>query len=67
MEFTQRYLTIAAGPIGLDSSGHLRTGGMWRQTGIFGSGAVYRDATAEEAKNFDEIMNGVCFVPYPSK
>jgi hypothetical protein len=36
-------------------------------TGIFGSGAVYRDATPEEAKIFDEIMNGVCFVPYPTK
>jgi len=66
-DFTQRYLTVAAGPIGLDSSGYLGTGGMWRQTVIFGSGAIYRDATPEDAKIFDEIMNRVCFVPYPTK
>jgi hypothetical protein len=53
---------------GLDSWGHLRGGGSWRHTAIWGmGGATYNKASSEDAVAFDQVINSVCFVPYPSK
>jgi hypothetical protein len=51
---------------GVDSWGHLKSGGNWRQAAIAGmGGAVYRDARPQDAAIFDGIINLMCYVPYP--
>jgi hypothetical protein len=66
VNFTQRNLTNSRGVIGRDSSGHLRSGGSWRQIAVVGEGgARYRDASPEEAVLFDQVINSICQIPYP--
>lgn len=67
-DFSQRNIVVADGGIGMDSWGHLRDGDSWRQTVILGGGgAVYVRAPAGEATVFDQIINSICTVPYPSQ
>jgi hypothetical protein len=67
-DFTQRNLVSVRGEVlGMDSSGRLSSGLIWRHTGAFGSGAVYRNASKEEALLFNQIINSICTVPYPGK
>ena len=66
--FTQRNVTNSRGVIGRDSSGHLRSGGSWRQIAVVGAGAGgarYRDANPEDAALFDQVVNSICQIPYP--
>lgn len=52
---------------GLDSSGQLHDGSYWRQTRVGLEGARYSGASAEDAKIFDQIIDSLCEVPYPSQ
>lgn len=53
------------GVFGIDTSGRLPNGEMWRQA-VFGSEmARYVDATPEEAAIFDRIIDSACWIPYP--
>lgn len=64
-DFSQRNLTSFDGRvIGKDSRGHLQNGASWRQTAASGSGAIYGDASAEEAHLFDQIINSICTTSY---
>jgi hypothetical protein len=63
--FTQRNVTNSTGVIGRDSSGHLRSGGSWRVTAVAAGGAIYRDASPEDAALFDQVINSICQIPYP--
>ena len=66
LEFAERNVVYADGSIvGKDSSGRLRNGRSWRHAAILGEGAaIYRDATQEDAKVFDQIISSICNVPY---
>jgi hypothetical protein len=68
-DFDQRSLVAPNGRlVGEDSWGHLRNGGIWRHTAIFGEGqANYRDASSEETSLFNRIIDSVCAVPYPGR
>jgi hypothetical protein len=50
---------------GYDSKGHLPTGNRWRKF-VFVSqvGAIYRDASPEEADRYDRMMDSVCVQYY---
>ena len=67
--FSQRDLVSVKGDvIGRDSWGQLKGSLNWRQMAAFGSGATYHNASAEEARLFDKIMNSICMgEPNPSK
>lgn len=66
--FSQRNLVaVNGGGLGADTWGQSKNGLSWRHTGTMGSGAVYQDATKEEAQLFDQIINSICTVPYPKK
>jgi hypothetical protein len=68
ISFAQRNLVLSdGGAIGVDSWGQSRSGGTWRQTAALGEGARYRGVTPESTRIFDEVVNSVCIVPYPSK
>ena len=63
-----RTASVNAPFVGVDSSGHLRSGGLWRWTAILGrGGGVYRNASAQDAPIFDQIINSMCFVPDPKR
>jgi hypothetical protein len=68
-EFAQRSIVASDGQfIGIDSWGKKRDGGIWRQTAVLGQGGSrYRDTPSEQARFFDQIVNSVCEVPYPSQ
>lgn len=68
VNFAQRNVVASSGGVvGMDSRGHLRGGEIWRQTAVLGQGGSrYRNALPEEARLFDEIVNSICTVPYPS-
>lgn len=53
------------GAIGLDTSGRLPGGKMWRQIGVMGEGARYRGVSPENAALFDKIIDSACWIPYP--
>jgi hypothetical protein len=66
--FDQRNLVRPEwGVVGRDSWGQLKTGGRWRSTGGMGSGARYWEASPEDARVFDEIIDSICWTPYPKK
>jgi hypothetical protein len=66
VEFAERNVVFSDGSIvGKDSSGRLRNGRSWRHAAVLGQGAaIYRDATQEDAKVFDQIISSICNVPY---
>jgi len=66
-DFSQRNLRNADGKVfGEDGRGHLKSGGNWRHFAIFGEGgALYRDASEQDAQIFDQIIDSVCIVPGP--
>jgi hypothetical protein len=68
-EFSQRYIVNEkGGSIGLDTRGRLADGRLWRHTAaIAQGGAVYRNASAQDAQTFDRIIDSICEVPYPSQ
>jgi hypothetical protein len=60
----RRVLTLPDGRKGLDARGVISNGGnerAWRSTGVTGLLAYYRDVTPESAKQFDTIIDSVCF------
>lgn len=67
-DFSQRNigsLSVNDEFFGVDSWGHLKSGGNWRQAAIAGmGGAVYPNASAQDAAIFDPIINSMCYVPY---
>jgi hypothetical protein len=66
-DFAQRNLASPdGGAVGIETRGHLRDGTSWRQIGMLGSGARYTDATPEDAKLFDQVIDSACFSPYSS-
>ena len=69
VEFAERNVVFPDGSIvGKDSSGRLRNGRSWRHAAVVGQGAaIYRDATQEDAKVFDQIIGSICNVPYLSR
>jgi hypothetical protein len=59
--FRERHVLSARGEIiGLDSWGTWKNGRRWRQVSIASEGAVYRDATPEDADLFDRVINSAC-------
>lgn len=66
VEFAERNVVFPDGSIvGKDSSGRLRNGRSWRHVAVMVQGAaIYRDATQEDAKVFDQIIGSICNVPY---
>jgi len=68
IHFAQRLLLYRNNTRGLDSRGHLRGGGSWRHTVIASDGgAVYTKASTDDAIAFDQVIDSMCYVPYPSK
>jgi hypothetical protein len=67
--FTQRYVVNPKGePVGEDNWGRSKSGGNWRRTAVFISGgATYKDANAQDAALFDQIINSVCVTPFPGQ
>jgi hypothetical protein len=65
--FAERNLAGQDGKLlGAESWGHLKMGGRWRQTAVVAQGgALYRNAQADDAHVFDQIIESVCIVPYP--
>ena len=55
------------GVIGMDTSGRLQEGGMWRQMAIVGEGARYQNVSPEHAALFDLIINSACWNPEQTK
>jgi hypothetical protein len=68
-DFAQRNIVAPDGVVlGHDSWGHLRNGNRWRETAVVGSGgAIYRDASPEDATLFDQLIASMCSVTPPSK
>jgi hypothetical protein len=66
-DFSQRNLRSIDGQrVGIDSWGRLHNGSRWRQSGVSGDGgAIYENASTEEAHLFDQIINSICTVPWP--
>jgi hypothetical protein len=56
VDFAERNVVFPDGSIvGKDSSGRLHSGGSWRHAAVMVQGAaIYRDATQEDAKVFDQ-------------
>jgi hypothetical protein len=69
VDFAQRNVDAANGGVaGMDSWGHLRSGTSWRQTAVVGQGGSrYRNARPQDASLFDQVVNSICEVPYPSR
>lgn len=66
--FSQRNLVaVGGGALGADTWGQSKNGLSWRHTGTMGSGAIYQNASKEEAQLFDQIINSICTVPYSKK
>ena len=64
--FSQRRVVHADGGFeGVDSRGQLRDGQLWRQTSVVAEGAKYQVARQQDAEVFDQIINSLCWVPYP--
>ncbi|HEY6945299.1 MAG TPA: carboxypeptidase-like regulatory domain-containing protein [Candidatus Acidoferrum sp.] len=65
VSFRQRDIVDSAGGrLGLDSSGKLESGELWRQTFIVSQGARYR-THLENAALFDHVIESACYIPYP--
>lgn len=71
IQFSQRNIgtsSVNDAFFGVDSSGRLQKGGSWRWTAILGrGGAVYKDASSEDSKIFDEIIDSMCFAARPKR
>ena len=68
VSFTQREIVADRETVGLDSRGELRGGGEWRHTAVLGQGAaIYRNANPRDREFFDQIIDSICEVPYPTK
>jgi hypothetical protein len=68
IDFAQRLLLLPNKGVGLDSRGHSRGGRSWRYTAIYGEVAAdYKRAFSEDAVVFDQVIDSMCYVPYPSK
>jgi hypothetical protein len=66
-DLSQRNLvTVHGDVIGEDSRGSEPNGTKWRHAGIVGSGAEYRNASAEDVPLFDQIINSMCIVRSPN-
>jgi hypothetical protein len=63
--FRQRNIVIPDhGVSGVDTRGQWRAGGNWRHTAMAAQGgAIYRDASPQEAAFYDRIIDSLCFVP----
>jgi hypothetical protein len=67
MTFTQTKLVNRDGnEIGLDSRGKRDDQRSWRWLGVWAEGAVYENASPEDAALFDQIIDSACLVPYPT-
>jgi hypothetical protein len=68
-KYAQRNVIASdGGLLGMDSWGQQRGGGNWRQTAVVGQGGSrYQNATPEDSSLFDQIVNSLCEVPYPSR
>ncbi len=63
VQFQQRNVVDATGEvIGLDSSGKLASGELWRQTYILAQGGLYQSPAAP-APLFDRVVNSACQIP----
>ncbi len=62
--FAQRSIvTSDGGLLGMDSSGRLPDGRLWRHTAVAGQGgSIYRNASAEDAATFDSVISSLCVV-----
>lgn len=67
IKFSQRYVVDSEGRVvGLDSSGELADGTIWRQTSVLGNGgARYHHVDQKNAEFFNQTVNSACEVPYP--
>lgn len=63
-EFSMRDLDTVHGKLGTDTRGRSVNGQYWRQTGVLGSGAIYKNAGKESAALFDKIIDSACWTPY---
>ncbi len=68
-KFGQRNIVTADGEVvGKDSWGELAGGAMWRQTAVVAEGgSVYRSANPQAADLFNQFVDSICQVPYPSR
>jgi hypothetical protein len=68
-KFEQRNIvTPDGGVVGKDSWGELAGGAMWRQTAVVADGgSVYRSASPQAADLFNQLVDSICEVPYPSR
>jgi hypothetical protein len=65
INFQQRNVVDASGGrMGMDSSGKLESGEVWRQTFVISEGARYRTG-ADNVELFNRIIDSACYVPYP--
>ena len=58
-----KLLDMEGTEIGLDSRGRKRDQSSWRWFGVLTEGAVYKDASAEDAALFDQIIDSACLIP----
>lgn len=65
--FVQRALVKRNGFVGIDSRGESFSGKIWRYTVGLTSGAIYEDTLPDDAALFDEIIDSMCYIPYPSE
>lgn len=67
VSFTQTKLLNPNGTeIGLDSRGKKGDKSNWRWLGVWAEGGDYENASAEDARLFDQILDSACLIPYPS-
>jgi hypothetical protein len=65
--FTQtKLLNMDGTEIGLDTKGTKPDKSRWHRFGVWAEGAVYENASAEEAALFDQIIISACLIPYPT-
>jgi hypothetical protein len=65
--YTQtKLLNIDGTEIGLDSRGKKRDKSSWRWFGVSAVGAVYENASVEDAVIFDQIIDSASMIPNPN-
>lgn len=65
-DFTQREAILAGeGGGGTDSVGRTANGNRWRKLAfVSAGGALYRDASPQDAEVYNRIMDSACFIPF---